>query len=150
MHAMLSAKNAHAPVHVRQCNGAENSLPWKLFRIYFESCGSIVQAVVYHPPCYCLDESSRPTLFAQEIRPKSTLTHDAVAAAVLHKHHSIIRGSAGLIQFVNCLHPKLGHGAHPIKNSIFSIFRAIFLVHKDNRLRDYKMVFATLLSILLD
>jgi len=31
---------------------------------------------------------------------KSTLAHDAVAAAVSHKHHSIIRVGAGLIQFV--------------------------------------------------
>ena len=31
---------------------------------------------------------------------KSTLAHDAVATAVLHKHHPIIRVGAGLIQFV--------------------------------------------------
>jgi len=31
---------------------------------------------------------------------KSTLAHDAVAAPVLHKHHSIICIGAGLIQFV--------------------------------------------------
>ena len=31
---------------------------------------------------------------------KSTLAHDAVATAVLHKHHLIIRVGAGLIQFV--------------------------------------------------
>ena len=35
---------------------------------------------------------------------KSPLAHDAVAAAVLHKHHSIIRVGAGLIQFVHGLH----------------------------------------------
>ena len=38
---------------------------------------------------------------------KSTLAHDAVAAAVLHKHHSIIRAGAGLIQFVSKLHSRL-------------------------------------------
>ena len=32
--------------------------------------------------------------------PKSTPAHDSVAAAVSHKHHSIIRVGAGLIQFV--------------------------------------------------
>jgi len=32
---------------------------------------------------------------------KSTLAHDAVATAVLHKHHPIIRVGAGLIQFVH-------------------------------------------------
>ena len=31
---------------------------------------------------------------------KFTLAHDAVAAVVLHKHHSITRVGAGLIQFV--------------------------------------------------
>jgi len=30
---------------------------------------------------------------------KSTLAHDAVATAVLYKHHPIIRVDAGLIQF---------------------------------------------------
>jgi len=38
---------------------------------------------------------------------KSTLTHDAVAAAVSHKHHSIIRVGADLIQFVYCSHSRL-------------------------------------------
>jgi len=36
------------------------------------------------------------TLFATNTS-KSTLAHDAVAASVLHKHHSIIRIGAGLI-----------------------------------------------------
>ena len=34
-------------------------------------------------------------------RPKSPPAHDSVAAAVSHKHHSIIRVGAGLIQFVH-------------------------------------------------
>jgi len=33
--------------------------------------------------------------------PKSTPAHNSVAAAVSHKHHSIIRVGAGLIQFVH-------------------------------------------------
>jgi len=65
----LSAKNAYALVHARLCNGAEASLPWKLLRIYLQSCASIVQAVICHPPSCRLDEISRLTLFAQEIRP---------------------------------------------------------------------------------
>jgi len=56
-------------MQARLCNGAEISLPWKLLRTYLESCASIVQAVVCRPPCCCLDEISRPTLFAQEIGP---------------------------------------------------------------------------------
>ena len=35
------------------------------------------------------------------------LAHDAVAAAVLHKHHPIIRVGAGLIQFVYKSHSSL-------------------------------------------
>ena len=61
-------KNAHALVHARLCNGAEASLPCKLLRTYLESCTSIVQTVVCRLPSYCLDEISRLTLFAQEIR----------------------------------------------------------------------------------
>jgi len=38
---------------------------------------------------------------------ESTLAHDAVAAAVSHKHHSIIRVGAGLIQFVYKSHSRL-------------------------------------------
>jgi len=38
---------------------------------------------------------------------KSTVAHDAVAAAVLHKHHSIIHVGAGLIQFVYGAHSRL-------------------------------------------
>jgi len=53
---------------------------------------------------------------------KSMLAHDAVAAAVLHKHHSIIRVDAGFIQFGH----GLAHGAGPTKNSIFAIFRASY------------------------
>ena len=36
-------------VHARLCNGAAASLPWKLLRIYLESCTNIVQAVVFAP-----------------------------------------------------------------------------------------------------
>jgi len=38
---------------------------------------------------------------------KSTLAHDAVATAVLHKHHLIICVGAGLIQFVYWSHLRL-------------------------------------------
>jgi len=41
---------------------------------------------------------------------KSTLAHDAVAAAVLHKHHPIICVGAGLIQFVYGSHSRLATG----------------------------------------
>jgi len=59
---------------------------------------------------------------------KSTLTHDAVAAAAMsHNHHSIIRVGSSLIQIVYDSHLKLGHRVHPSQNYYFAVFRA-FLV----------------------
>jgi len=58
---------------------------------------------------------------------KSTIAHGAVAAAVLHKHHSIIRVGAGLILFVYGSQSKHGHGAQPSQKSVSTIFFAGFL-----------------------
>jgi len=88
---IFSAENAQAPVHARLCNGAETSLPWKLFRTYLESCASIMQAIVCRPPCCCLNEISRPTLFAQEIRPNPRWL---TTRSPLRCRTSIIRSSA--------------------------------------------------------
>jgi len=105
-------KNALAPVHVRLCNRAETSLPWKLLRTYLESCASIVQAAVCRPPRYWPDELRRPPKHPRRAapppnnvrstnRPKSTPAHNSVAAAVSHMHHSISLVGAALIQFVH-------------------------------------------------
>jgi len=67
---------------------------------------------------------------------KSTLAHDAVAAAVSYKHYVIICVGTGLIQFVYGSHSKRGHGAYPIKNSIFAIFRASLIQSLMIRLLD--------------
>jgi len=71
-----------------------------------------VQAVVSaHPPAP--SSSRQPSCWpvARHVRLrnpiKSTLAHDVVAAVVSHKHHLIIRVSAGLIQFVYGLHSRL-------------------------------------------
>jgi len=101
--SILSAKNAYALVHAHICNGAEASLPWKVFRTYFESCASIVQTVVCRSillPVLLSRPNPLPDAVRSRNPSKSTLAHDAVATAVLHKHHSIIRVGAGLIQFV--------------------------------------------------
>ena len=103
MHATLPARNAHAPVHASPCNGVETSLPWKLLRTYFESCASIVQAVICRlllPHLLLSLPNPSPDAVHSRNSSKSTLAHDAVAAAVSHKNHSIIRVGAGLIQFV--------------------------------------------------
>jgi len=106
----LPARNPHAPVHARPCNGAENSLPWKLLRNYLESCASIVQAVVCRPllpPLLLSLPNPSPDAVRSRNPSKSTLAHDAVAAAVSQKHHSIICVGAGLIQFVYGSHSRL-------------------------------------------
>jgi len=75
------------------------------------------------PPALLLSRRNQsPDAVRSRNLSKFTLAHDAVAAAVSHKHHSIIRVGAGLIQFVYGSLSKRGHGGHFIKNSIFSIY----------------------------
>jgi len=75
------------------------------------------------PPALLLSRRNQSPDFVRSRNPsKSTLAHDAVAAAVSHKHHSNIRVGAGLIQFVNGSHSKRGYGTYFIKNSIVAIF----------------------------
>jgi len=102
---ILSAKNAHAPVLAMETIA-------NLSRVFCEH-----RASCRLPPALLLSRRNQSPVYAVRSRnsSKSTLTHDAVAAAVSHKHHSIIRVSAGLIQFVYGLHSKRGHGAHLIK-----------------------------------
>ena len=115
MHTTLPAKNAYTLVHASICNGAEALLPWKLLRTYLESCASIVQAVVCRPllppPPAVSTLLSRPSPDAvcskKSFNFEFTIAHDAVAAAVSSKHHSIIHVGAGLIQFFYGLHSRL-------------------------------------------
>jgi len=53
---------------------------------------------------------------------KSTLAHDAVATAVLHKHHPIIRVGAGLIQFVYRLHLRVATEVARNRNAFSPFF----------------------------
>ena len=127
---ILSAKNANELVHARLCNGAEPSLPWKLLRTYLESCTSIVQAVICRPLLLPL-LLSRPNLSPDAVRSRnpstSTLAHDAVAAAVWHKHHSIIRVGAGLIQFVHGSHSHMATGVTSSRSLFSPFFCASFI-----------------------
>jgi len=114
-------KNAYGLVHARLCNGADTSLSRKLLRTYLESCASIVQAVVCRPllqPLLLSRPNPSPDAVRSRNPSKSTLTHDAVTAAVLHKHHLIIRVGAGLIQFV--------HGSATGVNSSRILFPTFF------------------------
>ena len=123
---ILSAK-MHGLVYARLYNGAAASLPWKLLRTYLESCANIVQAVVCHPPSCRLNLARTPP-WLNAVRlgnpSKSTLAHDAVAPAVLHKHHPIICVGAGLIQFVygSCSH--LAARRVPVTEMYFRHFHA--------------------------
>jgi len=125
MHTTLSAKNAYALVHARIYNGAEASLPWKLLRTYLESCTSIVQVVVCSlllPPLLLSRPNPSPDAVRSRNSSKSMLAHDAVAAAVSHKHHSIIRVGAGLIQFVYGSHARLATELTPSKRFPAMVF----------------------------
>ena len=53
---------------------------------------------------------------------ESTLAHDAVGTAVLHKHHWIIRVGAGLIQFVYRSHLRLATEATRNRNAFWPFF----------------------------
>jgi len=55
---------------------------------------------------------------------KPALAHHEVAAAVLHKHHLIIRVGTGLIQFVYQSHSRLTTEFTRHRKSFFAIFRA--------------------------
>jgi len=132
---ILSAKNAYGLVHARLCNGAQSSLPWKLLRTYLESCASIVQAVVFRPlllPLLLSRPNPSPDAVHSRNSSKSTLAHDTVVAAVSHKHHSIIRVDAGLIQFVYGLHLCLATGVTSSRNLFAPFFRATFNLVLEN------------------
>jgi len=58
---------------------------------------------------------------------KSTLAHDTVAIAVLHKYHPIIRVDAGLIQFVYRSHLRLATEATRNRNAFSPFFARVFL-----------------------
>jgi len=60
------------------------------------------------PPALLLARQNQSPDAVRSRNPsKSTLAHDAVAAAVLHKNHLIIRIGASLIQFVYSSHSHL-------------------------------------------
>jgi len=105
----LCGKNAYGLVYARLFNCASPSLPRRLLRTYLESCANIVQAVVYRPPS-CRQSVARRVRSRNPF--KSTLAHDVVATAVLHKHYPIVRFGTGLIQFVY-RSLVLGHGGYP-------------------------------------
>jgi len=97
---------ACAPMQRCRSSFAMNAIA-NLFRVLREH-----RAGCRLPPALLL---SRPNPSPDAVRSrnpsKSTPAHDAVAAAVSYKHHSIIRVGAGFIQFVYGSHSHLATGA---------------------------------------
>ena len=79
---------------------------------------------------------------------KSTLAHDAVGTAVLHKHHPIIRVGTGLIQFVYRSHLRLATEATRNRNAFSPFFPR---VHNDlhSIVNEIKCSFVEKLRILI-
>jgi len=128
---ILSTKNAYGLVHARLCNGADASLPWKLLRTYLEFCTSIVQAVVCRPllpPLLLSRPNPSPDAVRSRNPSKSALAHDAIAAVVLRKYHSIIHVGAGLIQYVCGSHSRLATGVTSSRILLSLFLRARFRV----------------------
>ena len=115
---MCSCMRAYATVQKLLCHETIANLSWVL-REHRAGCRL--------PPAQLL---SRPNPSPDVVRSrnpsKSTLAHDAVAAAVLHKHHSIIRVGAGLIHFVHRLHSHLATGITSSRILFWQIFARVF------------------------
>ena len=130
---MHGAHNTCMPVHTlrKKCTCTRVCAPMQRCRSFFamEAIANLFWVLREHradcrsPPALQLSRQNQSPDTVRSRNPsKSTLAHDAVAAAVSHTHHSIIHVGAGLIQFVYGSHSKRAHGGHFIKNSIFAIF----------------------------
>jgi len=122
MHATLSTKML---MHPCICNGADIFCHGNYCELSWVLCKH--HAGCRLPHALLLSPRNRSPDAARSRKPsKSKLAHGAVAATVSHKHHSIIRVGAGLVQFVYGSYSKLDHGEHPSQNWIFAILRAFF------------------------
>jgi len=129
MHTLC--KNAYGLVHARICNRAE-------CRSFFamEVIVNLSWVLCEHRAgCHLLPallparQNQSPDAVCLRNPFKSTLAHDTVAAAVLHKHHLIICVGAALIHFVYRSHSCLATEATRHKKSIFAIFRASLFMY---------------------
>ena len=76
------------------------------------------------PPLLLSRPNPSPNAVRSRNPSESTIAHDAVAAAVLHKHHLIIRVGAGLIQFVYVSYTHLATGVTSSRILFGPFFRA--------------------------
>jgi len=132
---MDSCMCTYATVHQLLCHGSCCELILSLARtscrLSFTACPSAARGgpALLRPPTLLPPSwrppAGNPLLDAVRFKTpsKSTLDHDAVAAAVLHKHHPIIRVGAGLVQFFYGSRSHLANGARTSSQKcIFTIF----------------------------
>ena len=127
-------------------NNACKCMPTLCKKLHMDSCMraySTVQQLLCHGS-YCelilsLARTSCRLLFTarpsahpllrdavRSINPsKSTLAHDAVTTAVLHKHHPMIRVGAGLIKFVYRSHLRLAKEVTHNRNAFSPFFARV-------------------------
>ena len=97
-----------------KCTCPRACAPMQRCRSFFamESIANLSESWVLHehragcrslPVLLLSRRNQSPDAFRSRNPSKSTLAHDSVATAVLHKHHSIICVGSGLIQLVNNL-----------------------------------------------
>jgi len=108
--------HAYSP---QKCICTRACVPMQRCRSFFamEAIASLSWVLREHRAGCCLPPAfllARPNQSLDAVRSrnpsKSTLAHDVVAAAVLHKHFSIIHVGAGLNQFVYRSHSHLATG----------------------------------------
>jgi len=112
---------AYSTVQQLLCHGIYCELIFSLART---SCRLLFTAC---PPSRPLAGNPLRDVVRSRNPSKSTLAHDAVATAVLHKHHPIIRVGADLIQFVYRPHLRLATKATRNRNAFSPFFALVFL-----------------------
>ena len=118
---MDSCMRAYSTVQQLLCHGGYCELILSLART---SCRLLFTA---HPTARPLAGNLLRDAVRSRNPSRSSLTHDAVATAVLHKHHPIISVGAGLIQFVYRSHLRLATEATRNRNAFSPFFARVSL-----------------------
>ena len=117
-------------MHMRSCMRAYATLQKRLCHETIANLSSVLRehrAGCRLPPALLpARRNQSPDAVRLRNPSKSTLAHNAVAAAVSHKHQSIIRLGAGLIQFVHGAHSRLAMEATRNRNPCSPLFVRVF------------------------
>ena len=117
---MDSCMRAYSTVQQLLCHGGYCELILSLART---SCRLLFTA---RPTVHPLVGNPLRDVVRSRNPSKSTLAHEAVATAVLHKHHPIIHIGTGLIQFVYRSHLRLAMEATRNRNIFSPFFARVF------------------------